>query len=349
MCRSYSIRELAEVVEGDLRGADGGPITGVDDVREAGAGEATWITNPKYEALLATSKAAVVLVPRDFGPTPMPAILCRHVQRSVAKLLGAFALPATQPDPGIHPTAVIDEAAAIGPESAIGPHVVIDRVARLGKRNVLHGGVYIGQDSVVGDDCVLWPNVVVRDRCIVGNRVIVHPNAVIGADGLGYYFHEGRHHKVPHLGGVLVENDVEIGAGSCIDRAKFRNTVIGQGTKIDNLVQIAHNVKIGKHCVIAAECGIAGSVSIGDYCILGGQVGVGDNVALGNGVKCGGGMTMVAKDIPAGMTVSGFPAQEHRKELRDRAMIRRIPVLADQVKDLLARIDRLEESVHHNQ
>lgn len=346
MIRTYTVRQLAEIVGGSVRGDADVRVCGVAGVSEARSDQATWVSNPKYARKLEHSKAGMVLVPVDFGPTPMPALLCRHIERSVAKLLGAFAVPASKPDPGVHPTAVVHETARIGPDPAIGPCAVVDADVRIGASCVIHAGVFIGRGTTIGDHCVLWPNAVVRDGCVLGSRVTIHPNAAIGADGLGFYFDEGRHNKVPHIGGVILEDDVEIGACACVDRAKFGNTIVGQGTKIDNLVQIAHNVHIGNHCVMAGLTGIAGSARVGDYCLFGGHAGVTDNVTIGPRAQVAG-HSVAVKDVPEGMTVSGFPAREHREELRERARLRRVPALAEKVKDIIARVERLEASNHH--
>ncbi len=344
---TYTIRELAGIVGGSVRGDDSATVTGVADVSEARPDQATWVSSDKYARRVASSKAGVTLVPPDFGCTPMPAILCRRMESAVARLLSAFAPPPARPEAGIHPTAVIHETARIGRNPAIGPHVVIDAEVSIGASCVIHAGVSIGRDTRVGDACLIWQGAVIRDGCIVGNRVTIHPNAVIGADGLGFYFEEGRHQKFPHIGGVKLEDDVEVGACTCIDRAKFGYTIIGRGTKIDNLVQVGHNVRVGAHCVFAGQSAISGSVRIGDYCIFGGRAGVLDNLAIGDGAKFAGGVCVATKDIPAGVTVSGYPAQEHRREMRERASLRRLPVMAEQLKDLMARVERLETSANH--
>lgn len=344
MARTYTVRELAAVVSGTVRGDDSPTITGVADVTEAHPDQATWITNPKYASKLTGSRAGVVLVPGEFGETPMPAILCERIDRAVAALLGAFAPPVAQPEPGIHPTAVLHETARIGAGCAIGPHVVVGADVEIGTSCLLHAGVFVGRGTTLGNDCVIWPNAVIRDGCVVGNRVIIHSGAVVGADGLGFYFDEGRHNKIPHIGGVVLEDDVEVGACTCIDRSKFGNTVIGRGTKIDNLVQIAHNVRVGEHCVFASQSGVSGSAQIGNYCVLGGRAAMLDNITLGEGARLAGGLTIADKDLPPGMTASGFPAQEHRQELRERAQIRRLPKMAEQLRALMARVKRLEES-----
>ena len=349
MNRTYTLAALADLIGGTVRGDAKVVITGVSDVEEAGPRDATWIAHSSYASKLGASRAGAVLVPADFGPTPMPAVLCDRMDRSVARLLGAFAGPTSLPEPGIHPTALVHETAQIGPDAAIGPNVVLEAGVRIGASAVIHSGVFVGRGTTLGDRCVLWPHVVIREGCVVGHRVTIHPNTVIGADGLGYYWDEGGHRKVPHIGGVILEDDVEIGACTCIDRSKFGNTVVGRGTKIDNLVQIAHNVRVGEHCVLASQVGISGSVRIGNGCIFGGRSGAADNLVIGNGVRLAGGLAVATHDIPDGMTVSGFPAQEHRKELREQASLRRLPALARQLKDLLARVERLESTANHNE
>lgn len=341
---SYSLDEIAVAVGGTVRGDGTVRVTGVADLATAARDHITWVTSNKYASKLQSSAAGAALVAAGFGSAPMPVLLCDHIERSVAKLLGMFARPVSRPESGIHPTAVMHETARIGANPSIGPHAVIDAGVVIGASCLLHAGVFIGRDTTVGDECEFWPNVVIRDGCRVGSRVIIHGNAVIGADGLGYYFDEGRHHKVPHVGGVILEDDVEIGACSCIDRAKFGNTVIGRGSKLDNLVQIAHNVTVGEHSVFAALSGVAGSSHVGTYVYFGGQAGVIDNVSVGDRVRLGA-KSLATRNVPADTMVSGIPAQDHRKELREEAAIRRLPAMAAQVKELQARIAEIEAAL----
>jgi len=347
MSRSYTVGQLADIVGGKVRGDATVVIQGVADVSEAGPQDATWVNREKYAEKLKSSRAGAVLVPTDFAATTMPAILCEKIEPAVAKLLGAFASPVSQPDPGIHSSAVIHPSARIGVNPSIGPYVVIDADVRIGASCVIHAGTFIGRATTIGDDCLLWPNVVIRDGCRLGHRVNIHPNSVIGSDGFGYYFNQGRQNKFPHIGGVILEDDVEIGACTCVDRSKVGHTVVGAGTKIDNLVQVAHNVRIGKHCVLTGQTGIAGSVRIGDYCVFGGRACALDNVAIGDRVTVAG-LAIVDKDIPDGLIVSGFPARDHREELRGRALVRRLPKLVEQLKDLIHRVEQLEATTHHN-
>lgn len=340
------MEEIARAVGGAATGSSNVRITGVADLSEATPTDAAWVSHPRYADKLASSRAGVVLVPNDFGTAPMPIIRCEKIDRSVAQLLALFAPAPPGPVVGIHPTAVIDPAAVIEAHCAIGPHVVVDAQACIGAGSILHAGAYVGARSTLGRHCVLWPNVTVSHDCFLGDRVVIHAGSVIGGDGFGYYFDAGTHHKVPHIGSVRIEDDVEIGACSCVDRSKFGFTVVGRGTKIDNLVQIAHNVRLGEHCVIAGHTGIGGSVRTGDYCVFAGCSGAFDNLSIGSRATIAGG-SMTAKDVPDGLTVSGLPAQDHRKELRVHAALRRLPDLVEQVKQLRARVQQLENAAHH--
>lgn len=346
MTHAYTIAEIARAVEGELDGSSDALITGVADVATATESEATFVSNLKYAAKLANSHAGVALVSKEFAAAPMPLIRCARVDRAVAKLLALFAPEVPQLPLGIHPTAVVDPTAIVGANCAIGPHVAIEGAVQIGAGTQLHAGVCIGYGTTIGKDCVLWRNVTVFHHCEVGDRVEIHSGSVIGADGFGYYFDAGRHHKVPHIGGVRIGDDVEIGACCCVDRSKFGFTVVGRGTKIDNFVQIAHNVHLGEHCLLAGHTGLGGSVRTGDYCVFGGRSGSFDNVNIGTGATVAGG-SLTAKDVPTGMTVSGVPAQDHRSELRQHAALRRLPELLEEIRQLRARVEQLENAAHH--
>jgi UDP-3-O-[3-hydroxymyristoyl] glucosamine N-acyltransferase len=343
MSEGYRLAEIAKWVGGTVRGDANTLIGGVAGVAEAGASQITWLASDKYLSELRTSRAGAVLVAEDFGETPMPAILVPDPALAFSAVLERFAMPVPRPPVGVHPTALVAETAVLGAGTAVGPNVVIGEGAKIGERTVLHAGVFVGSETVVGRDCELWPGVVVRERCTLGNQVVIHPNTVVGADGFGYEYVDGRHAKIPQIGTVEIGDDVEIGANCCIDRAKFGATRIGAGTKIDNLVQIAHNVQIGPACVIVAQCGIAGSTRLGKGVVLGGKVGVRDHVALGDGVQAGA-CSCISKDWSAGTTLMGIPALDSRQFMRGQAKIRHLPEMAERLKELIKRVDRLEAS-----
>lgn len=343
MTPSATLAELATLVGGELVGDGAARVFGVADVAEAGPDRITFISDPSYAKLLPASRAGGVLVPRDFPDTPMPAIRCPRVDRAVAQVLGFFAPPRSAPAVGVHPTAVVDASAVLGDDCAIGPRVVIGARCRLGDRCVVHAGAILSAGVSLGRECDIGPNAVILDDCILGDRVRLHACAVIGGDGFGYYFDEGRHHRVPHSGAVILEDDVEIGACSCVDRAKFGATRIGRGTKIDNLVQIAHNCRIGEHCILAGQAAMAGSSRLGAFTVVAARGGALDGVNVGRGVTVAA-CSVLCKDVPDGMTVLGFPAQNIADEKRERASLRRLPKLFEQVHQLIIRVQRLETS-----
>ncbi len=346
MSSSYTLAEIAERVDGVVCGDAAKRVSGVADLLEAGRTDIAWVSKPEYAKRIAETHAGAVLIPANFGPTPVPAIECRQLDRSIALLLQMFAPPVSAPPIGVHSSAVIDASAKLGDRVTIGPFVQIQADARIGDGTILHSGVFVGRGTTVGRECVLWPHVVIRDGCVVGDRVVLHSNAVVGADGFGFYFDQGRHNKVPHIGGVVIEDDVEVGACSCIDRAKFGFTVVGRGTKIDNLCQIGHNVRVGEHCVLAGQSGYGGSVRIGDHCVFAGRAGIVDNVTLGRGARVSV-ASIVYGDVPPGATVSGYPAHEHQRFLREQALVRRLPELAKELRDLRARVKHLEAAADH--
>jgi len=346
MKRSMTLAEIAELVGGKVRGDASRTVTGVAPIDSAKAGEVTWVGHVRYKQRLESSRAGAVLVDCDFGPTPMPAILCEETDHAVATVLGAFAAPLPGPAVGVHQSACIAASARLGNNVAVGPGVVIEDDAQIGDGSVLCAGVFVAPGSRVGTGCRLWNNVVVRERCRIGDRVTIHPNTVIGADGFGYYLREGRHHKVPHLGGVVIGDDVEIGACSCVDRAKAGDTVIGEGTKIDNLVQVAHNVTIGAGSLLCAQAGVAGSVRLGKHVVLGGQAGIRDNIVLQDGVMVGA-LAGVAHDVPGGARILGIPAIDARQFARENAAMRKLPDLLARVRALTKRVEELEAAADH--
>ena len=332
-----TVQELAALVGGQFAFAPdlaSLPIKGVAAIAEAGEGDVTFFGNPKYLPGLRTCRATAVLVPRGFaekvGPIP---IEVENPSLAFAALVEKFAPEPVRFPAGIHPTAIIGEGAVLGEGVSVQAYAVIEAGAQVGARTVIGSHSFIGPDAKIGEDCLLHARVTVGNRCIVGNRVILHSGVVIGSDGFGFEFVAGKHVKIPQIGIVQVDDDVEIGANTTIDRARFGRTWIGEGTKIDNLVQIAHNVVIGKHCILVAQCAISGSTRLGNYVTLAGQVGVVGHLEIGDQVTVGA-QSGVSKSLPAKGVYMGspaVPAQEWREQV---AHLRRMDRLTSRVKAL---------------
>lgn len=285
---TITLEEIAAGARGELRGDGARKITGAASLAEASGDEISFYYSPRYLPYLRQSQAAAVFVPLDFAETITPAtIRVANPAEAFERIMMRFALPPVRFAPGVHATAVVDPTATIGARVSIQAHAVVEADAQIGDESVVGAGSYIGQSTVVGPNCVIYPNVTIRERCRLGARVILHSGAVIGADGFGFEMTESGQKKQPQIGIVQLDDDVEVGANATIDRARFGRTWIQKGTKIDNLVQIAHNVVIGPNSVIAAQTGIAGSARIGQRVMMGGQVGilghinVGDDTAIG--------------------------------------------------------------------
>jgi UDP-3-O-[3-hydroxymyristoyl] glucosamine N-acyltransferase len=343
-----TLAEIAGLLNVSLPdGADGGrEIVGVSTLDEARPNELSFLSNEHYVKELATTRAAAVLLHRRLkgwaaAGTPVPTIVVDDAELAVAKVLGLFAPDVPRPPVGIDPAARIAPGAAIGDGAAIGPNAYVGERTVLGRRAVLHAGAYVGDDVTVGDDCEFFPNVVIRERITIGHRVTIHANSVLGTDGFGYRWDGTRHVKIPQIGTVVIEDDVEIGSCVCIDRGRLSSTRIGRGTKIDNLVQIGHNVQTGPHCIVCGQVGLAGSVTVGTGVVLGGQAGIRDHARLGDGsilAAC----SAVMDDVEPKSVVSGVPALPHRQTLREQAAIRRLPDLVVLVRKLEERLAALE-------
>ena len=338
-----TLSDIAGWVDGQLEGDDSVVVGGVAGLREALASDISFLANPKYAGYVETTQAAAVVVAKDFkGSAPCPLIRCENPDAAFAKIAERFAVAPPDYRPGIHPSAFVDESADIGSEVHIGPGCVVQPGAIIGDRTVLVGQVYVGHAAAVGSDNLLYPHVTVREGCRTGARVIIHSSAVVGSDGFGYSVDAaGVRTKIPQVGIVEVGDDVEIGAAVAIDRARFGRTVIGKGVKIDNLVQIAHNVVIGDHAVIVSQVGISGSSVIGKHSILAGQAGVAGHLVVGDRVIAEG-RSGITKDVPAGEVVYGFPAEPRMKAARTHAAIQRLPKLKQKVAELEARLAKLE-------
>ncbi len=305
-----TVSELAALVGGQLASdADGSlKISGAAGLAEAVPGEVTFFGNPKYLPQFRASKASVALVPAAFAEeVPAICIRCENPTLAFSKVVEKFAPPPVQFAPGVHPTAYVAPTATLGEGVSVQPHAVIEDGAVIGAGTVIGAQSFIGHSAQVGRDCLIHPHVTVSFRCKVGDRVILHSGVVLGSDGFGFEFQNGRHVKIPQVGIVQVDDDVEIGANTTVDRARFGRTWIGAGTKIDNLVQIAHNVVIGKHCIICALVGISGSTRLGNYVTLAGQVGTVGHIEIGDQAIVGA-QAGVSKSLPGGQTYIGSPA-----------------------------------------
>jgi len=332
--------QIARIVSGTVEGDESVQVTGLSALETAGPGDLTFAADEKWAAKLSQSKAAVAIVGDQPPSAAITLIRVGDVQEAMATLLGALGGDEDLPPAGIHPTAVIDTSADVAANVAAGPHVVVGRNAKIGEGTTLCAGVFVGSGVRIGRECILHEGVIVKAGCTIGDRVRIGPNSVIGADGFGYYFRHGEHRKFPHIGTVVIEDDVEIGACSCVDRAKFATTRIGRGSKIDNLVQIGHNVQIGAGSLLAALAGVAGSATLGEYVVLGGHAGIRDNISLGRGVKVGA-CTCVATDVPDGQTVFGIPAGPAPRQLRMQTAFKKLPEMLKRLRALETKVEEL--------
>ncbi len=345
MSTSITHQRLAEIVGGELiQGDPAALVTGMNSIREAVSGEVTFLGNARYLAALKTTKATAILVSSNFNE-PMEGVALIRVANptlSFSSVISHFGPPAKPFVPGVHASAVVSTSAVYDPQKiSIGPCAVIEDDVIIGDGTVIHAGVFVGQGSRIGKDCVLYSNCTVKDRCVLGNRVIIHTSSAIGTDGFGYEFSNGRHVKIDQVGIVQIDDDVEIGSCSTIDRARFGRTWIGEGTKIDNLVQIGHNVTLGKNCVIVSLVALAGSTRFGDYVTIAGQVGVGGHLEIASKVTLMA-RSGVTKNITEAGAYMGFPAKPLMEGHRLQAATGRIPDMIERIKELEKRLAALE-------
>jgi UDP-3-O-[3-hydroxymyristoyl] glucosamine N-acyltransferase len=335
----FTATQIAEKLQGELVGDGTVEFTGLAAAEHARAGELTFAENASYFAAAEQSQAAGILVADSFVSSSKVLIRVRNARVALARALPLFFPPDGYPS-GIHPGATIAGSAQVDPTAHIGPNCVLGPGVRLGARAVLMGGNDLREGCRLGDDVCLFPNVVLYRQTQLGHRVTIHAGTVIGADGFGYVLDEGRHRKVLQLGNVVVHDDVEIGANVAIDRGTLGSTVIGEGTKIDNLVHVAHNVVIGRHCLIMGQVGFAGSTHLGDYVVVASQSGIADHLKLGNqavvGAKSG-----VMRDVPDGGRVLGIPAAPDRQAKRQIIAIQHLPELFQRLRQLENQVQEL--------
>jgi UDP-3-O-[3-hydroxymyristoyl] glucosamine N-acyltransferase len=328
----FTAAEIANQLQGEVVGDASVVLTGLAPADQARAGQLTFGENEDYFGRADQSAASAILVAGACPATAKTLIRVPNARVAFAKVLALF-FPAPQPPGGVHPTAAVAASAAIDPTAFIGPQCVVGERARIGPRTVLLGGNHVGDGCELGEDVRLFPNVVLYPRCQIGHRVRIHAGTVVGADGYGYVLDQGAHRKIPQIGNVIIHDDVEIGANVTIDRGALGSTVIGRGTKIDNLVQIGHNVVIGEHCIIVAQVGIAGSTQLGRYVTMAGQVGIAGHLKIGNQVTLGA-QAGVMNDVPDGEKWLGAPARPDRQMKRIFIALERLPDLLHRVKDL---------------
>lgn len=325
--KSYTIQEINDILKGEIIGNTSQSITAPEQLEAASESEISFIGNKKYEKFWADSKACVAVVNEDIGIKPgedRAFIKVKNADLAMSQVLELFAPPTPLFAVDIHPTAVIDPTATICSGARIGAGCYIGPKTIIGDNTTLYPNVTILDECTIGKNTVIWSGTVVRERCHIGNDCILHPNATIGADGFGFRPDPQRGLvKIPQIGNVIIGNSVEIGANSCVDRGKFSSTVLGDGCKIDNLVQIGHNSKLGKFCIMAGNSGLAGSVTLGNGVIIGGSASIKDHTTIGDGAIVGAG-SGVTGDIPAGKTMLGYPAVEARDALKQWAILKRL-------------------------
>lgn len=346
-----TVNEIAKLLDGEVVGDGTQVISGVAKVEEAKAGMLAFIANPKYEKYAELTSASCILVSRTFNHTqfsklPPALIKLDDPYSSFVIAIEKFAPKKVDVPKGIDPTAVIHPTAIIGKNCSIGSYVVVGTNVHIGENTVIHPHVVISRDVKIGNDCLFYPQVTVREECVIGNRVVIQPGTVIGGDGFGFApKKDGSYQKIPQLGIVVIEDDVEIQANTCIDRATLGETRIKQGTKLDNLVQIAHNVVVGENTVIAGSTGIAGSTKIGNRNMIGGAVAITGHVQTADEVKVGGGSIVTRSLNDIGATYSGYPAKEVNKWRKVEAASRQLPELLGTIRAMQTKIKELEEEI----
>lgn len=335
-----NIHEFAKIVSGEIIGGDPEKvITGVAGLREANKGDITFIASSQYLKYAADTKASCIIVKDVIPGLFITQIKVMNPYYGFAKAIECF-YPKTSHSSAISSEAYIAESASIGNSASIYPYAFVSGHSIIGDNSVIMPGVFIGENTRIGRDCLIYPNVTIREGITIGDRVIIHAGTVIGSDGYGYVFEKGEHYKIPQVGGVIIEDDVEIGSNVSIDRATLGNTLIKKGSKIDNLCQIAHNVSIGEKSLIVSQVGIAGSTEIGDFVILGGQVGVGDHITIESGTTVASGAGVMKNLLKKGV-YSGTPAIPHATWLRAQALFAKLPEMNKKIRELEEKVDHL--------
>jgi UDP-3-O-[3-hydroxymyristoyl] glucosamine N-acyltransferase len=331
--------QVAQLTGGKILNPSTLTVGAVASLEIAQENQLSFLGNSKYAPQVKDSSAGITIIPDDYQPEDDKCyIVCENPSAAFSIIIDAFAPEPINFEPGIHPDASVAEDANIGTNCHIGPNAVVLGGATIGDNTVISAGTVIGHEAQIGSNCLFHPNVTIRERCEVGNRVIIHSNTAIGSDGFGFIPGAGGHKKIPQVGIVVLEDDVEIGSSVCIDRARFGKTRIGTGTKIDNLVQIAHNVEVGAHCFIVSQAGIAGSSKLGNYVIMAAQAGIAGHISVGDGVTMAG-RAGVTKDIEPGSKIFGFPAVPKREFIKQNLTYKKVERLENELKEMKKMIE----------
>jgi UDP-3-O-[3-hydroxymyristoyl] glucosamine N-acyltransferase len=345
--KSFTLGELTRHVDGTLKGSPEVRIGGVAPLSDAGPDQISFVSDRRAAKAASNCRAAALIVDASFPDQDRPLLITANPYLAFARIAQLFAERPELP-PGIHPSAFIGPGVRLGSEVCIGPLASIEADSSIGQGTGIYGSVYVGRGVSVGEQCLIYPGVILLDRCRIGNRVTIHSGTVIGSDGFGFAQDEnGRHVKVPHLGTVQIDDDVEIGANCTIDRGTLGMTWIQQGTKIDNLVMIAHNVVVGQHNLLVAQVGVSGSTRLGNHVVLAGQVGVVGHITIGDRVRVGA-QSGVAHSVPAEQDMMGSPAVPQKEWFRNYSNIHKLSRLKEEVKSLKGKIAELEKALQGN-
>lgn len=339
-----TVGEIAKLVDGEVAGDSSAVITGLSGIKEARVGDITFIANNRYAHLISETKASAVIASYEFvSLSKKPIIRAKNPSLAFQKVISLFCPSQTQHFKGIHPSCVIGKNVSLGKEIALGAYVVVEDDVVIADKSVIYPGCFIGHHTSIGESCLIYSNVSIREGTEIGDRVIIHCGAVIGSDGFGFVNVDGKHQKIPQVGTVEIGDDVEIGANVTIDRARFDKTIIARGTKIDNLVQIAHNVVVGENSLIVAQAGISGSTVVGKNVTLAGQAGLVGHITVGDGAIVAA-QAGVTKSVPPNITVSGYPARPHNEARKVNGYIQRLPELYETIAELKKRLEYLEKN-----
>jgi UDP-3-O-[3-hydroxymyristoyl] glucosamine N-acyltransferase len=336
-----TLAEIAKIVDGEVVGNKALVITGFNSMKEAREGDLTFLGNAKYTPLLKKTKASAILVTKDITQSAKPLIKVKNPSLAFSQIIESVTNIGNIHPSGIHPGAFISKNAHLGKNVSVGACAVIEEGSIIGEGTIVYAHAYVGPQTHIGSNCIIYPNVTIREKTEIGNRVIIHSGTVIGSDGFGYENVNGVHKKISQIGIVVLEDDVEIGANVTIDRARFDKTIIGKGTKIDNLVQVAHNCRIGENCIIIAQVGISGTTMIENNCILAGQVGTTGHLTIGENTVVAS-RSVVTKSLPKGSKVLGYPAQPILKEKKMQAHLQRLPHYVETIRELQKKVAELE-------